>query len=115
MPRTRSLFPPAARTLADLLVRRPDIAAVTDYDAAAVVEDLDNVEAIDPLIPRLEALLQLLLDSRLQWLAEAQEPTLAAYAVARTLSKRDGTLSEIIAPLGEVLSNSRVAKPKSEL
>lgn len=114
MPRTRAQFPEAARTLADVLARRPDITALTAYDAAAVVEDLDNVEVIAPLIPRLEALLQMAQDSRLQWLAEAQEPTLAAYTVAKTLAKRDGSLASLIAPLAQVLSRSRVPVATSE-
>jgi hypothetical protein len=94
--------------------KRPDIASLTGYSADAVLEDLNNVELIDPLLPRLEALAQRVSDSRLQWLAEAQEPTLAAYAVAKTLAKRDGSLAAIIEPLKKVLSNSRKAEEAEE-
>ena len=107
MPRVRTGFPAAARSLAALLASRPEIAAVVGYDADQVVEDLDNVEAIDALIPRVEQLLQALHDSKLQWLAEAQEPTLAAYAVATTQARRDGSLAALVAPLADVLSNTR--------
>jgi hypothetical protein len=44
-------------------------------------------------------------DSRLRWLAEAQDPTLQAYAVVNVLALRDGSLVEYVAPLAKVLSN----------
>ena len=107
MPRTRSTFVEAALQFSDVLKKRPDIMAITSYDADAVVEDLRNVLLIAPLLPRLNALAQRVADSELQWLAEAQEPTLAAYSVARTLAERDGSLGKLIEPLRKVLSNGR--------
>lgn len=106
VPRTRSGFPAAARTFANVLDTRPEIAAVTGYDRREVVEDLDNVALIAPLLPRLKGLLKRLEDSHLLWLAEAQEPTLAAYAVGRVRAERDGTLSALIEPLQKVLANA---------
>jgi hypothetical protein len=107
VPRTREGFPPAARVLANLIRTRPEIVAVTEFDSEAVIEDLDNVELVDLLIPRLEGLLQRLQDARLRWLAEAQEPTLATYSVAKTRAERDGTLAAMIEPLRVVLANPR--------
>jgi hypothetical protein len=109
MPRVREGFAPAARTLSNVLRSRPEIAALTEYDAASVVEDLDNAELLAPLMPRLELLAQRVADSHLQWMAEAQEPTLAAYSVARVRAKRDGTLAALIEPMAKVMSNSKRA------
>jgi hypothetical protein len=114
MPRTRSNFTAKARVLADLMKRRPDIAEIAHYSADTVLEDLDNVELIEPLLPRLESLAQRVSDSRLQWLAEAQEPTLAAYGVAKTLARRDGSLAALIEPLKKVLSNTRKPEEPEE-
>jgi hypothetical protein len=105
VPRTRTGFPEAARTFAQVMSTRPDIEAVAEFDRVAVLEDLDNVAIIDPLVPRVEKLAQRLQDSRLKWLAEAQEPTLAAYGVAKARALRDGTLQALIEPLQQVLAN----------
>ena len=113
MPRVRNSFLEAALQFSDVLKKRPDIVAITKYDAEAVVEDLQNVLLIAPLLPRLEALAQRVSDSELQWLAEAQEPTYAAYSVARTLSERDGSLGKLIEPMRKVLSNRR--SPEEEV
>ncbi len=49
IPRVRADFPDAARQLAATSKDHPEIVAATEYDAEAVVEDLDNVDALKPL------------------------------------------------------------------
>jgi hypothetical protein len=114
MPRVRTGLPAAARTLAEVLITRPEICAASGYDPAKVIEDLDNVAVIAKLVPLLKTLLQRLEDSQLQWLAEAQEPTLAAYAVAKVRAERDGSLKELIRPVQEVLANGPRPKDAAE-
>ena len=111
MPRTRSGFAPAARVLANLIQKRPDIAAVCNLVPDAVVEDLDNAELLDTLLPRLKLLGQMLEDSRLRWLAEAQDPTLQAYAVVNVLAQRDGSLVESVAPLARLFRSPASPEP----
>ena len=115
IPRTRTGFPAAARVLANLLQTRPEIGAAADYQGDAVLEDLDNVELVEPLLPRLQALIQRIEDSRLLWLAEAQEPTLAAYGVARVRAERDGTLAPMIEPLKKLLANGPSARGSADV
>lgn len=114
IPRTRTGFPAAARVLANLLQTRPEIGAAAGYQGDAVIEDLDNVELVEPLLPRLHALIQRIEDSRLLWLAEAQEPTLAAYGVAKVRAERDGTLAPMIGPLKKVLANGPLSRAETE-
>jgi hypothetical protein len=106
MPRTRTGFAAAARVFVNLLLKRPEIAAVCRAVPEGIVEDLDNVELIEAVLPRLKTLVQMLEDSRLQWLAEAQDPTLQAYGVAQVLAERDGSLAEFLEPLAKVMSNA---------
>lgn len=114
VPRTRAGFPAAARTFADVVATHPAIGLLTGFDAASVTEDLDNVALIDPLIPRLKALVRRLEDSRLRWLAEAQEPVLAAYVVAKVRAERDGALAAMIEPLQKVFANGPATAPADD-
>lgn len=97
-------FPPAGRTLARAATDHPEVAAVSDFDSEAVVEDLDNAEALAPLVEKLTALERLLNDTRLQWLAEAWAPSLALYAVAKVKAKSNGAIRTIVDPLAAVFS-----------
>lgn len=116
VPRVRSDFPAAGRALAKASADHPDLVALTEYDAEAVIEDLDNVAALADLDPPLARLGQMISDSRLLWLAEAYVPSLALYAVAKVRGKKDGKLEQTIAPLADVLSTSRKksAKPQDK-
>jgi len=49
VPRPRADFPKAARTLAGETYAHPEIVGATEYEAEAVVEDLNNVDALEPL------------------------------------------------------------------
>lgn len=83
IPRARTDFPAAARQLAVTSEKHADIVAATEYDAEAVVEDLDNVEALAALAPPMTRLQRMLDDSRLLWLAEAYLSSLELYGVAK--------------------------------
>lgn len=104
VPRTRTGFPAAARVLANVLSTRPDITGLVGYRSEDVIQDLDNVALIAPLLPRLNAMTQRIEDARLLWLAEAQEPTFAAYGVAKVRAERDGSIAAMIEPLKRVLA-----------
>ena len=110
LPRVRTDFPDAARKLAVASGRHNDIVALTEYDAEAVVEDLDNVAALKPLEEPLDRLMRMLGDARLQWLAEAYVQSLQLYGVAKVRSKKDGDLAQTIQPLAEVFATPRRRK-----
>lgn len=114
IPRVRSDFPDAARDLAKASAKHPDIVALTEYEAKAVVEDIDNVEALQPLDAPLARIAQMVSDSRLVWLAEAYIPSLEFYGVAKVRAKKDGELEQAIAPLAEVFATSRKKKAAPE-
>jgi hypothetical protein len=105
--RARTDFPAAARSLAIASAQYPDVVAATDYDAEAVLEDLDNADALAVLAAPLARLQQMLDDSRLRWLAEAVLPSLELYGVAKVRAKKDGKLAQAIAPLAEVFATPR--------
>ncbi len=107
VPRVRSDFPSAARKLAVESDKHGDIVSATEYDAEAVLEDLDNVETIAALAVPLARLQRMLDDSRLLWLAEAYVPSLELYGVAKVRAKKDGKLAQTIAPLAEVFATPR--------
>lgn len=117
VPRARTDFPAAARTLAAESGQHPEVVAATDYDADAVVEDLDNVDAIAPLSAAVARLQRMLDDSRLLWLAEAYVPSLELYGVAKVRAKKDGKLAQAILPLAEMFTvprRRRSPAPESE-
>jgi hypothetical protein len=110
LPKPPDGFPDAARRLAAAMVNHPEIAAVTEFDAEALVEDLDNVAALEQLATSLDNLQALLTDSRLAWLAEAYAPSLALYGVAKIRARLDAKLEQSIAPLAEVFATRRAKK-----
>jgi len=110
IPRVRDDFPEAARKLAQASADHADIVAATDYNAEAVVEDLDNVVALQPLAAPVARLVQMINDSRLLWQAEAYVPSLELYGVAKVRAKKDGNLAQAILPLAEVFATPRKKK-----
>lgn len=110
VPRVRDGIPAAARSLAAASARHPELLALCDeYDAEAIIEDLDNVEAVALLDAAIARIQQMADDSRLLWLAEAYIPTLELYGVAKVRAKKDPALEADIAPLAEVLATPRKA------
>jgi len=107
VPRVRADFPDAARSLAATSKDHPEIVAVTDYDAEAVVEDLDNVDALKPLDAPIASINQRVADARLLWLAEAYVPSLEFYGVAKVRAKKDGKLGQTIKPMADVFATTR--------
>jgi hypothetical protein len=93
--------------LATETAAHPAIVGATEYEAEAVVEDLNNVEVLDRLAAPLARIQQMVDDARLQWLAEAYVPSLELYGVAKVGAKKNGALALAIAPLAEVFSTPR--------
>lgn len=110
----RAAFPPAGRTLARAAVDHPEVAAVSDFDAEAVVEDLDNAEALAPVLEKLSELTRLVGDTRLLWLSEAWVPSLALYAVAKVKAKANGAIRTVVEPLADVFATVRRTTKKPE-
>jgi hypothetical protein len=109
--------PSAARKPAIESDEHGDVVEATEYDAKAVIEDLDNVETLAALAAPLARLQRMLDDSRLLWLAEAYVPSLELYGVAKVHAKKDGTLAQAIAPLVEVFAmprKRRASTPESD-
>jgi hypothetical protein len=106
-PRARAGFPDAGRQLAEAAARWPALAETVGYDVEAVVEDLDNAEAIAPFAERVEQLARRLADSRATWLAEAWLPSLAVYASAKVGAARDPALRALVDPLAPVFGGRR--------
>lgn len=112
IPRVRDSFEPAARALARAIGDYPAVITASGFEAAAVLEDLDNVDAIRPLAEKVAELEQRLVDSKLVWQAEAYTPSLVAYGVAKALSKTQPELRTITGPLSEVFASRRSRDPE---
>lgn len=108
--RAPKAFPKAGYTLARLMVDHPNVAALTEFDSEAVVEDLDNTVLLDPIEEKAAHISQLIADSRLLWLAEAYAPSLGAYGVAKAAAKKDARLADVIKPLAEIFGSRRAPK-----
>ncbi len=113
-PRAPNAFPDAGRTLARAAAKHPEVAAVADFDAGAVTEDIDNAAALAPVMEKLEHLVGLVNDTRLTWLSEAWIPSLALYAVAKVKAKTDGALRAVVEPLATVFATQRGRSKKPE-
>ncbi|MBK8217824.1 MAG: hypothetical protein IPK71_29200 [Myxococcales bacterium] len=107
VPRVRADFPDAARSLAVESADHADVVAATDYDAEAVIEDIDNVKALDELDRVVGIIRRRIDDARLVWSAEAYVPSLELYGVAKVRAKKDAKLARAIEPLAEVFSTTR--------
>jgi hypothetical protein len=107
MPRARHGFAQAGRRLADAARRWPQLAETVGYEADAVVEDLENAEALAALHDRVDGLARRLADSRLTWLAEAWLPSLAIYASAKVGAVRDPEMRALVEPLQTMFSGRR--------
>lgn len=113
--RKRTLKPPddfmtAGRTLARATEAHPAIAESTDYDAKAVIEDLDNVVALQPVMEKTVEVQQLLADARLRWLAESYVPSLQVYGVAKVIARLNAEVQKLVAPLARVFGTGRERK-----
>ncbi|MFO0589034.1 MAG: hypothetical protein U0441_15900 [Polyangiaceae bacterium] len=107
IPRVRTDFPGGARKLSQTTKDHPELVSFTGYDGEAVVEDLDNVDALAPLELPLNEIVQRVADAKLLWLGEAYVPSLALYNVAKVRAAKDGKLAQSIKPLAEVFATTR--------
>lgn len=106
-------FPPAGRKLAIAVKPHSEIVAATNFDADAVIEDLDNVEILSALEMPLKRIDQLRADSRLAWLAEAYSPSLQVYGVARVRNDIP-EVQQAIRPLAAVFATRRTRRQKAK-
>ena len=112
--RTRESFPKKARDFAREMADHQDLAATAGYDAAAVLEDLDNVDALAPLSSALGKLGQSVDDSKLAWLAEADEPTRAAYQIAKVGARTNAKIAPVVDALASLYATRRARTEKPE-
>ena len=102
MARTRDAFPDGARKLVRAAAKRKALADSVNFDGEAVTEDLDNAALLAPLEEKVSLVQQRVADSRLTWLAEAQQPSLVLYGVAQVAARKDGELQELVDSLADV-------------
>jgi hypothetical protein len=114
VPRTRDGFDDATRALSRGIEGHANVIAATDFDSAAVLEDLDNAKILTPVLEKTVELNQRLADSQLVWRAEAWTPALLAYGVAKVLSKTNAALRSVVDPLAAIFATyrGRAAKPQ---
>lgn len=114
MLRPRTDFPIAARKVMSLMGFYADIAKTASYDAAAVEEDLNNLELLEPVLLLNNRLQQMLSDSKLAWSAEAYEPTLVAYRLAKANAPFSNKLAEDLTGISDYFSAPFRAKKSDE-
>lgn len=113
--RPREAIRAKGREFAREMAAHTEMATAIGYDPEAVIEDLDNVEAIGPLASELDKLTQLVDDSRLTWLAEADEPTRCAYHVAKAGAKVNPNFRPVVDALASLYATTRrTREPKPE-
>lgn len=105
-------FMDAGKELARGVLKHPVVAASTQYDPKAVLEDLANVEIITPVAESANQVVQLLSDARLAWLQEAYIPSIQVYGVAKVVAKTNADLQKLVDPLGGVFGLNRSMKKK---
>ncbi len=114
IPRARDGFDDAARSLTRGLEGHPNVIAATDFDGEAVIEDLDNVKILAPLLEQVVELNRRLTDSQLVWRGEAWTPALLAYGVAKVLAKSNAALRSVVEPLAAIFATHRGRAAKVE-
>ena len=88
--------------------------AATELDSEAVLEDLDNVKDIQPVIEKIAELQRQLADSQLVWRGEAWTPSLLAYGVAKVLSRTHAALRSVVDPIAAIFATHRTRAAKVE-
>jgi hypothetical protein len=112
IPRTRDGFDDATRSLTRGIEGHANVVAATDFDSEAVLEDLENVKVLTPVLEKIVELNQRIADSQLVWRAEAWTPALLAYGVAKVLSKTNAALRSVVDPLAAIFATYRARAPK---
>jgi hypothetical protein len=100
-------FVDAGRDMVRVAELAPGLAQTADFHPAAVTEDLDNVALLAPLSQNVDRLKSLLDDSRLAWLAEAYQPSLVLYRLAKEGLRTNPRLEPIVLPLADVFASRR--------
>jgi hypothetical protein len=114
IPRTRDGFDDATRSLSRGIAGHANVIAATDFDSEAVLEDLDNVKILTPVLEKIVELNQRITDSQLVWRAEAWTPALMAYGVAKVLSKTNAALRSVVDPLSAIFATYRGRAAKAQ-
>jgi hypothetical protein len=97
----------ASRTLAEVAVLRPAIAAAADFDPVEVVEDIDNVEALAGLADLCELLRRWAADSQLVWESEYYQRSLELHRLAKVRAESDGSIAPLVAPFSELFASRK--------
>ncbi len=105
--RPRDGFQEAIQTSIRALEDFPTVAQVAGFEQEAVLEDVNNVEALKPLVERMNELAQRLSDSRLVWLSQAFAPSLVLYQVARGLLRTTPGLRAVVDPLSALFPGKK--------
>jgi hypothetical protein len=111
-PRTRSGFLEAVQKLLVAVADHPQVAAVAGLDPQGSGECADHVSRLIAVEIKLGELLQRVQDSRLAWLAELLEPSLAAYGVAKSLARKKGALRTVVQAIAPMFALSPETKEK---
>lgn len=114
IPRTRDGFDEATRSLTRGIEGHDNVILATDFDSAAVLEDLDNVKLLTPVLEKVVELNQRIADSQLVWRGEAWTPALLAYGVAKVLSKTNAALRSVVDPLAAIFATYRTRAKKPQ-
>ncbi len=83
-----------------------------EVEPQAIIEDVNNLDALRALQTKVEAFLKRLSDTELVWRGEIDADVRAVYDVAKARAKTDAATAQLIAPLVE--HYTPVRKPKVE-
>lgn len=100
--------PPVSRV--DRLHLVQQVAAAAEAPPELILDRLSSTEELQQLQYRLAELQKLLADSRLAWLGEAWQKSLAAYQIAKVVAKANGSLRTVISPLRKIFTVTRKAQ-----
>jgi hypothetical protein len=104
LPRPRVEFAKAALVLARAMGEFPDLAKATGFDGEAVREDVENATAFAPLQEEMERLARQIGQTRMVWMAEAFEPSMAVYALAKVRAKAEAKFKSLVDPLAQIFA-----------
>ena len=108
-------FEGAARAMVELAASEvPALADAAGFDGEALLEDLDNARALDPLLADLDALQQRAKDARLRWLSEAYQEALPLYRLASAAAATDPKLQLVMRPLREAFGRGTPLAPSED-
>ena len=110
IPRPPEGFALQARKAVEEANSQPAFAKMAGFDGGAVIEDLNNVDALVALERAHETLGRKIADARLAWTAEAYVPTLDLYYLAKRKADSDGNVQPIVDAIAPMFASRRGKK-----